>query len=251
MSDQQKFQGKKKAKNLGNSPKFKFTTQSPIKGVKDRPDLSFMFGGDNPGITVNTRDPNDKDYNFGRIQAKFGFLDFQSFIQALHSVHDLNPGQFINIRCRNKYDSKGNQLEKPDFVTNVIVGKRGDGAIYIALEDLTYQNRPKIPFVLAPTYWHQLEQDGQRMSEADVSVHVCKALARTLSNVVDQLAVDTYEHVERTFNGGGGGGRGGNFNRGGGSYGGGGGNYGSGQQQQQQSHQQPSYAGGDDEDVAY
>jgi len=253
MSDQQKFQGKKKAKTLLNSPKFKFTTQSPIKGVKDRPDLSFFAGGDNPGITVNTRDPNDKDYNFGRIQAKMGFSDFGEFVEMLHAVQKLDPGNYLNMKCRAKYDSKGNQLEKPDFVTNVIVGKRNDGAIYVVLEDLTYPNRPKIPFVLAPNYWHQLELNGQRMTEADCSVHIANSLARQLNDIVNKISVETYEHREPNF--GGGGGRGGNFNGGGrGGYNGGGNGGGGGyqqQQQQQQSRPAPEVSGGDDDDVPY
>ena len=205
---------KAKPKNLLNSPKFKLTTKNPVKDAKQRPELSFYAGGDNPGITVYTRAPGDESNNFGRIVAKMGISDFQALLMCLEGIIDAEPGNYMTMTCDVQYDAKGNKLERKQAGTAVHVGKRKDGVIYIALEDLMTQGRPKIAFPFAPTWYHHLSKNGSDpLSEAETSVYYAKAFARSISQLANQIGADTYEHVDRSANfrkGGGGGYSGGN-----------------------------------------
>lgn len=216
MADQER---KAKPKNLLNSPKFTLTTKNPVKDAKQRPSLSFYAGGDNPGLMVYTRAPGDENNNFGRIVAKMGISDFQALMVALETIIDGEAGKFITMTCDVQYDAKGNKLERKQAGTAVHVGKRKDGVVYIALEDLMINGRPKIAFPFAPTWYHHLSQNGtDPMSEADTSVIYAKAFVRSISQLANQIGADTYEHVDRSagFRKGGGGGNWNNKRSGGG-----------------------------------
>lgn len=215
MSDKPQY--KVRPKNILDSKRLTLTVPCPVKGVKGLSNLTYYAGGDNPGITVYTGDPNDKDNNFGRIQAKFGLLDMQIHLEQLLTVANSKEALELSNVCQSV---RGQDKKKVD-VTRVIVSKDGGGLVTIMLEDLTMQGRPKITFPFAPTYWHYLERNGQRQSEGEVSVLVARGLVRTISQLVNQVADRTYEHpAPKNQNGGGGGGYngGGNRNGGGGGY---------------------------------
>lgn len=231
------FKPKARPKNVLDSKRIKLTIPCPVKGVKGFSNLSYYANKDNPGITVYTGDPNDKDNNFGRIQAKMGLLDLQMHFDQLQEVIDHDGPINLAITC----DSiRGDKQKKT--VARVEVGKSKSGVVYIMVEDLENQNRPKIYFPFAPSYWHALERNGEPMTEADASIAVARGIIRTISPILNHIAIDTYEHPEPQQrpggNGGGGGGGGynkggggnnyGGGNRGGGGYNGGGGNSGGG-----------------------
>lgn len=223
-----KPQFKVRDKNILDSKRLTLTRPCPVKGVKGFSNLYYFAGGDNPGITVYTGDPNDKDNNFGRIQAKFGLMDMQIHLEQLLTVTNSKEPLELSIVCQSV---RGQDKKKMD-VARVIVAKTDAGLVTVMVVDLEKQGRPQIEFSFAPTYWHYLEMNGQRQNEAQVSVLVARAFVRTVSQLVNQVADRTYEHPKPkqqngAGNGGGnrgsyGGGGGGN-NRGNSNYGNGGG----------------------------
>lgn len=214
------FKPKARPKNILDSKRIKLTIPCPVKGVKGFSNLSYYGNKDNPGITVYTGDPGDKDNNFGRIQAKMGLLDMQTHFEQLLEVIAHDGPISLAITCDSIRGDK-----KKTTVARVEVGKSKSGVVYVMVEDLENQNRPKIYFPFAPSYWHALERNGEPMTEADASIQVAKGVVRTVSQMLNAIAEKTYEHPEPQQRPGGGGGGGGYNNRGGnggGGYNGGG-----------------------------
>lgn len=250
MSD---FKPKPRDKNLLDSKRIVLSTPCPVKGVKGFSELHYYANNDNPGITVYTRDPSDKDNNFGRIQAKFGILDLQIHLEQLKSVTESKEPAELYVDCL----SMRGQDKRRVPVARVSVGKRPDGVVYILVEDLEKQGRPRIHFPLAPTYWHSLGRNGEAATEAEVSIHAAKALYSLVTSVMAQVSVKTYKHPDPKpqgqGGGNGGGGYGGNRNGGGGgnNYGGGqrgGGGYGG---QSESSSGGNGFGNDDDDDIPF
>lgn len=212
------FKPKQRDKNLLDSKRIVLSVPCPVKGVKGFSELHFYANNDNPGITVYTRDPNDKDNNFGRIQAKFGILDFQVLMEQLKVVTESKEPMKLESFCQ----APVGQDKKKSDIARVEVGKNPAGIVYIMVEDLLKSSRPKIHFPFTPTYWHHLARNGERMNEAEVSVLVARGFYNLVSRIATTVSINTYKHPEPKTPGQGGGG--GNFNRGGNS-GGGGGNF--------------------------
>lgn len=219
------FQRKARPKNIVDSKRIALSVPCPVKGVKGFSELHYYAGGDNPGITVYTRDPADHDNNYGRIQAKMGIIDMQIHLEQLNRVCRSKEPVELQMFCKS---IRGQDKKRVD-VACVTVGKRPDGVVYILVEDLEKPNRPKIHFPFAPTYWHHLGKNGQPYpSEAEASIDCAIAYYNLLSRLIAGVAIATYEHPKpKDFNGGGnrGGGYNGNNNNSnyGGNRGGGGG----------------------------
>lgn len=222
------FKPKQRDKNLLDSKRIVLSTPCPVKGVKGFSELHFYANNDNPGITVYTRDPNDKDNNFGRIQAKFGIFDLQILMENLKIATESKDPCKYSVFCQ----APVGQDKKKQDIARVEVGKNPGGVVYIMVEDLLKSGRPKIYFPFAPTYWHHLGSGDGPMSEAAVSVVAARAMYNLVTRIMTAVSISTYKHPEPKTPGqgggggnwkGNGGGGGGNYNRGGNSGGGGGG----------------------------
>lgn len=222
-----KFTPKPRDKNILDSKRFVLSTPCPVKGVKGFSELHYYANNDNPGITVYTRDPGDKDNNFGRIQAKMGVLDMQGHLEQLQAAINSKEAVYYEMFCQSP---RGQDKKRVD-VAVVEVGKRQDGVVYIKVKDLELRGRPEIEFSFAPTYWHHMAKNGVPQTEAEMSVIMGRAVYNFVSKALVHVSATTYKHPEpKQPNGGGGGynrggnGGGGNNYRGNGG-GGGGGNY--------------------------
>ena len=248
------FKPKPRDKNILDSKKIVLSVPCPVKGVKGFSNLHYYANNDNPGITVYTGDPGDKENNFGRIQAKMGILDMQIHLQQILATLRSKEAVKNEMFCL----SVRGQDKKRVPVARVEVGKRPDGVMYVMVEDLEIQNRPKIYFPFAPTYWHTLARNGEPLGEAEVSQLCAEGLVRLVSDLVNVISKDTYKHPEPKqqgqggggYNKGGGGGYGGQRGGGGGNYGGGGGGGGG---RSYESNDAGSGGGGDasDEDIPW
>lgn len=242
------FKPKPRDKNVLDSKRVTLSMPCPVKGVKGFSNLYYYANNDNPGITVYTGDPNDKDNNFGRIQAKFGLLDLMIHLEQLDAVIKSKEPLSMTCVCKGFRGSK--DAPKQMDVAEVEVGKRADGVVYICVRDLENRNRPEIFFSFAPTRFHSYAINGEPCTEAQLSVLVAKGVYRLMGDLVPMISKDTYKHPEPKQQGGGGGGYGGNRgggnsnygggNRGGGGYSGGGNSGGGGY-----------VAGGEDEDLPF
>lgn len=212
------FKPKMRDKNVLDSRKIVLSTPCPVKGVKGWSTLQYYANNDNPGITVYTNDPSDKENNFGRIQAKFGLLDMHIHLEQLSAVASSKEPVNMSVTCKGMRGGKDNP--KQVDVAEVEVGKRQDGVVYIVVRDLENRNRPEIEFVFTPSRFHNYAVNGQPATEAMLSVLVAKGIYKLLSELIPQVSRTTYKHPEPKQQGGGGGGYGG------GNRGGGGNNYG-------------------------
>jgi hypothetical protein len=218
------FKPKARDKNLLDSKKIQLSVPCPVKGIKAWSTLQYYANNDNPGITVYTNDPSDKENNFGRIQAKFGILDLQVHLEQLDMVTRSKDPIKASVICK----SIRGQDKRPVDVAKVEVGKRPDGVVYIMVEDLENQSRPKIYFPFAPTRFHNFEVNGQPVTEAEISVLVARGVYNLISKIMVGVSLVTYKHPEPKQQGGGGGGWKGNGGGGGGynnNRGGGGGGW--------------------------
>lgn len=204
------FKPKARDKNVLDSKRMTLSMPCPVKGVKGFSNLYFYANNDNPGITVYTGDPNDKENNFGRIQAKFGLMDMMILLEALDAVARSKEPTEMNCVCKSVRNDR--QVD----VADVVIAKRADGVVTIKVIDLERRGRPEIEFPFAPTRFHIFGINGQPATEAAISVLVARAWHRVIGDMVTEISKDTYKHPEPK-NGPGG--------NGGGNRGGGGGNY--------------------------
>lgn len=209
------FKPKARDKNLLDSKHITLSMACPVKGVKGWSTLYYYANGDKPGITVYTGDPNDKDNNYGRIQAKFGALDLILHLEQLDMVIKSKEPITMACVCKGMRGGQGNMKQMD--VAEVEVGKRADGVMYICVRDLENRNRPEIFFSFSPSRFHTYTVNGEPMTEAKMSVMVAKGIHRLVGDAIVAIGKDTYKHPEPKQQGGGGGG----FNRGGGGGGGG------------------------------
>lgn len=247
------FKPKARDKNVLDSKRVNLSIPCPVKGVKGFSTLYYYANNDNPGITVYTGDPNDKDNNFGRIQAKFGLMDLMIHLEQLDAVIKSKDAIKMSAVCKGMRGGKDNMKQMD--VAEVEVGKRPDGVVYICVRDLENRNRPEIYFPFAPTRFHNYAINGEQCTEAQLSVLVAKGVYRLMGDLVTQISDRTYKHPEPKQNGGGGygGNRGGN---GGGGYGGGnrggGGGYGNGDSKGYGGGSGSSFnGGGEDDDMPF
>lgn len=249
-----KFVPKAREKNLLDSKRITLSIPCPVKGVKGFSNLYYFANNDNPGINVYTGDPSDKDNNFGRIQAKFGLLDLQVHLEQLDAVIRSKDPVKYDVTCKSIRGQDKKQMD----VALVEVGKRPDGVVYIMVEDLERNGRPKIYFPFAPTRFHNYARNGVPLEEAELSVLVARAVYNLVSKAAVAISVATYKHPEPKqggFSGGGGGqnrggqGGGNNYNRG---NSGGGGGYSNNNDAGNTGAGGSSYGGGDaDDDIPY
>lgn len=222
MSD---FKPKMRDKNLLDSKRITLSMPCPVKGVKGFSNLYYYANNDNPGITVYTGDPNDKENNYGRIQAKFGILDMMAHLEQVEIVIASKEPITMGYVCKGMRGQKGNERQMD--VSRVEVGKREDGVVYIMVEDLEKPNRPKIYFSYAPSRFHSFEINGVPATEAIMSVAVARGMVKLVRSCTTDICIKTYKHPEPKNGGQGGGGGnysgGGNKNYGGNGGGGGGG----------------------------
>lgn len=249
------FKPKARDKNLLDSKHATLSMACPVKGVKGFSNLYYYANGDKPGITVYTGDPGDKDNNYGRIQAKFGILDLMIHLEQLDSVIKSKEPLTMTCVCKGMRGGQGNM--KQVDVSEVEVGKRADGVVYICVRDLENRNRPEIFFSFSPSRFHMYTVNGEAMTEAKLSVLVAKGVYRLMGDCVKSIGESTYKHPEPKQPGQGGGYGGGNRGGGGGygggnNRGGGGGGYSGGGNSGGGNGGGGGYSGGDDgEDVPF
>lgn len=219
------FKPQPRPKNILDSKRINLSTKCPVKGVDGWSTLYFYANNDNPGITVYTGDPNDKDNNFGRIQAKFSYQDMMTLLEVMDMV--IRSKEPIKAGCVCK-STRGQDKRQID-AAYVEIGKNPGGVMYIMVEDLERQGRPKIYFPFAPSRFHHFQINGEPVSEAQMSCLVANGWYKSLQRLVSNVSDRTYKHPEPKNGGNGGGGYKGGGNKsygGGGNRGGGGGNYG-------------------------
>lgn len=186
----------------------------PVDGGKGPPKMSFDVYRGNPSITVFTNDPKDPD---GKpIKAKMDSVIFGTFIATVEQVIDAEPNTQLRMINRTGHPKK-------TFVDSItVVGKDGDGIIYIALNK---EGKPTKKFNFMPTVYSDLaDEQGNPIPDAVKSRLYAKGFFRQLQEFVNKYVIDTYEPPQPQQQGGGGGGYGGGQRQGGGGggYGGGG-----------------------------
>jgi len=188
MAEQRKF--KMRDKNLLDSKRITLKTPCPVKGSKGWSSLHYYANNDNPGITVYTQAPGDEDNNYGRIQAKMGVMDMMVHLEQLAEViRSKNPIK-LQMICKSL---RGKELREVDAAM-VEVGKRQDGVVYIHVRDLEINGRPEIYFPFAPTKWHYLSKDGDKLTEAETSVLAARAIYNLMQKAITDISLDTYVH---------------------------------------------------------
>lgn len=182
----------------------------PVEGGRGGPKMQFGVFRGNPNVVVFTNDPADPEKK--PIRAAMDPVIWGGFIQLIHDAAAAEPG--FQRRLVNRKGPP--QKTFTDSLT--IVGKDGDGVVYIALNK---QGRPtkKIP-ILPGMYADLTDGEGNPISDAEKSVTFARGFANTLNMIMLDLMKETYEPGAPPPPQGGGG----NYNRGGG---------GGGQQQRQ------------------
>lgn len=237
------FKPQPRPKNLLDSKRITLSMPCPVKGVKGYSTLYYYANNDNPGITVYTGDPGDADNNYGRIQAKMGVLDMMTHLEQLETVTRSKDPISMTCVCKGMRGQKDN-LKTVD-VSEVEVGKRPDGIVYICVRDLENTSRPEIFFSFAPTRFHVYKINDQPASEAMLSVLVAKAIYRLVGDSIIAISKDTYKHPEKKEFGN----KGGGYNKGGNNSNSNGNNYN--RNNGGNSGYSPNYASDDDDSIPF
>ncbi len=124
-----------------------------------------VFDG-NPRIIVNTNDPADEKVNYGKIIAPIDAFTAGAVSIMLKKAAKAEPGWREKITNRSTWHN-GQKLEQPGRINDIIIGKDGEGTVYISLHE---DNRPNIRFFFGPSQWHSLvKSDGTPVSRQELS----------------------------------------------------------------------------------
>lgn len=199
----------------------------PTEGGRGAPKMQFGVWHGNPNITVFTNDPADPEKK--PIRAAMDPVIWGGFIQTLIEAANAEPN--FQRRLLNR---KG-PPQKTFVDSMTIVGKDGDGVVYIAIQT---QNRPTKKILILPGIYADLADDqGNPVADPEKSKTWALGLARTLDAQMQAFMRETYEPAQPPQGAG---------NRSGGQYGGGGSyNSGGGQPAGGQGGGAPSGQGGD------
>lgn len=180
-------------------------------GGRGRPTLAVGLHKNQPRLDVYTNDPNDKIDN-GRIRAAMDTPTFFGLLELLNLAIEAD-GKFMRAVQNRGYSFRGGKRsESPETLSTTIVGKEDDGRIYI---EVVAERRPRIKFYFLPSNWHHLmDQSGNKLSEAEVTVIYAKAWLKIMQQLIPHLLVTEYVEPEPRDNNGGnrGGNRGGGGN---------------------------------------
>lgn len=207
----------------------------PVQGAKKQPTLRIGVFGNNPRLTVRTNVEGDQ--NYGKIDFN---CDLATFAAAIAYIRRLAKGDAVEPHMEFVYQNDfvaGKKLDSIIPLTNLVVGKDGEGRIYIALISSQTQ-RPRIKFYFGPSKFHDiLLKDKSKAGPGLLSQCYAEGWAKPAYDlVIHYLTADFDPNAKgvanpNNMNNGQGAGGGGGF--GGQRQGGGGGGYGGGQQQRQ------------------
>lgn len=218
-----------KKKNALTEFKLRLTCP-PLEGalVKwDRPqEPTFAVGvvDNQPRFTVYTNVDGDKDN--GRIEGNMDSFTFYAVLAAIRKVaKDDSFKGAMEISNRGHYWSAGKRSDEPGIKSTTVVGRDGEGSVFISLT--AGKNRPMAKFVFKPTEFHGWSRGGEAMSRSEVTSLYALGQADLMGKLVANILVDehiTYEEIKarkeanKRNNGGGGGYNGGGNKPAGGGY---------------------------------
>lgn len=175
----------------------------PAKPGQRMPKLSWSVNFGHPRITVYTNDPSieDKEHNFGRIQARLDIPTFQSFLELLDSCtlslgqakdpEAHGPVKYVVKNMRPWVDSK--RVENPEVINEIFVGRDKEGTVWMSVIE---ENKPKIKFEFKLSDWHGLYNgQGEPFTTAQMSSIVARSYVRMLRALFPQ-SLFMEEHQE-------------------------------------------------------
>lgn len=215
-----------------DSAKLKFSAPNPTGKGKYCQYYASVWQG-NPRLVLQTNDPNeaqDRNKNFGRIEAP---MDLVAFISAMELLRQLGEETWAAVRAGTKdalrevkYSLVCNtiprgqggpgQMPQPVLLTTVHIGRDAQGVIYMSNVSAD-ETRPKVkvPLALPDKRFHAFTADRQDLDKPAVSALCAIAFAKIWSEYMPVACQRTY--TPPVFGGGAGGSGGGNrnFQRGG------------------------------------
>lgn len=217
MSD---FKPQPREKNALDNNKFNLSAKND-EGF--RASMLFALVNNNPRVTVYTNVPNDKDNNYGKLDAKLDAPTFMLFVDRVEDLARKGEGKKIYSIDNMKQKFVNNKPSDEWYALNTLkFGRDEDGQIWVSIIE---RNRPKIKFVFTNPQYHVLKNaDGTDMSPGEVSRMYTLAWAGVMRTLLGAVMNSNYVPPKpREQNGGGNGGGGGGGNRGGGNFRGNGG----------------------------
>ncbi len=162
MSD---FKKPQRSRNSLDNSKFHLVTKNE-KGYRAKfiPELV----NNNPRFTIYTGLDEDKDNNYGRIQAKLDAPTFMLIIEQLEDLARHGDGKKIFGVDNMKQVFKDKKPTDEWYAENSVkVGRDDDGQIWISVIE---KNRPKLKFILTNPEYHRLKNaDGSDLPAGTVS----------------------------------------------------------------------------------
>ena len=222
------FQPQPREKNVLDGTNFRLYTPCPTpSGQGKTSQLMFAAFNGNPRIIVRTNDPSDENNDHGRIQVKLAPPDFACIMEAVQEAANQTAEWSV------AFDITGfiGKPARPELTHRVIVGRDGEGFVFIVCRDVVNRQRPVIKFCFDDhRNQRMVDRGGNQLPAATKSVIVARAWSKLLIATATQICVATWKEPENKNNGGNRGGGGGGYNRGGNGGGGynGGGNQGGG-----------------------
>ncbi len=161
--------------------------------------LMWNVFSNNPRVTVFTGDPTDNSQanNKGRISANLDAPVFFTFIEMMERVAKSKTPIELKVLNRNYSWVNNQRSEEPSVVSELHVGKDGDGQVWISVEA---EKRPKVKFFVAPSDWHQFcYADGKPIEKADLITMHTLGYCQLLRNLVSGIMLNEYsEPVQRS-----------------------------------------------------
>lgn len=220
------FKSAPREKNSLDNTKFNLSAKNE-KG--QRASLMTEMVGNNPRFTIYTNIPEDKENNYGRIQAKLDPVVFMLIIDRLEDMARKGEGKKIYSIDNMKQKFVNNKPVDEWYPLNTVkFGRDEDGQIWISVVE---KNRPKIKFVFTQPQYHVLKNpDNSDLAPGEVSRMFTLAWCGVFRTLLGPCMNTNYVPPKpRDPQGGGGqggynkGGNGGNYNKGSGGGNGGGG----------------------------
>ena len=134
-----------------------------------------------PRIVVKTNVKDDENINYGKIVAPIDLNTAIVIVNILKSIKSKEPDWKIKVTVKSSWHN-GAQLEKPEQINEIIIGKNADNEAYICVHE---KNRPLFKFFFGPTNWHTLvKANGEGFTRAELSEMFAIAYAEALKGMI-------------------------------------------------------------------
>lgn len=170
----------------------------PLQEGASSPSFSIKPNENNPGVEINTGLKTDRGYPI-KMEGRLDPIVFKTLLNLIVQVAGSPSGTAFEMECWGKpwiWDKgQGKNVRASEFMIECClrVAKRDDGMVTLSA---AAKNKPTIEFEFAPSEFHPITQNGQRVSVAISSPMAAAAWADSWTEIFFNRFVKDWKEPE-------------------------------------------------------